>query len=203
MQPRPIIRKRDRENSIKRLLEAGVTVFSAHGYDAATTKLIAKQAGINESLISRYFDGKAGLLVEIIRGFLDRECEHGTLRNYPNGESLEEEIFNFFQHKVNHYWGITPFLKVVFSRAIIDPAVAQEMQKATFKGGAPVLIERLKGYQDKGLIRSDVNLERTAFTICNTSFSMGFLGHIVMGFEKEFIQDSLRDFAKNFAIGIR
>ena len=68
-------KKRDREGSIQRLLDAGVNVFSTYGYDASTTRLIAQESGINESLISRYFDGKAGLLVEIIRGYVEKEAE--------------------------------------------------------------------------------------------------------------------------------
>jgi AcrR family transcriptional regulator len=195
-------KKRDRDASIQKLLDAGVKVFSTHGYDASTTKLIAKQAGVNESLISRYFDGKAGLLVEIIRQFMAKESEQGIHKNYPRGETLEIEISNFFQDKFKHYLNVKSFLKVIFSRAIIDPKVAKEMQKKTYKGSSPVLLERLKEFQQKGFIRSDVNVERTCFTITHTCFSMGFLGHTVMGLDKEFILEALTDFARDFSTGI-
>ncbi len=198
--PQP--KKRDREGSIQKLLDAGVHVFSTLGYDAATTKVIAKHAGINESLISRYFDGKAGLLVEIIRDFLDKECEHSQLKSYAHGTTLEEDIRNFFHYKFNHYLKIQSFLKVVFSRAIMDHTVAQEMQKKTYKGGAPRLLEHLQVFQQNGQIRPDVNLERACFTISHTCFSMGFLGYTVMGLEKTYILSALSDFARDFATGI-
>lgn len=197
-----LAKKRDRDSSIQKLLEAGVKVFSTCGYDAATTKLIAAEAGINESLISRYFEGKAGLLLEIIRSFFEKEREILALNSYVPGDTLEQEILNFFHFKFNHYLSITRFLKVVFSRAIIDPKVAQEVQKKTYKGGCPRLLERLQTFQNKGIIRANVDVEQVCFTISHTCFSMGFLGHTVMGLEEAYILKALSDFARDYATGI-
>lgn len=196
-------KKRNREESIQRLLDAGVKVFSTYGYDASTTRLIAQESGINESLISRYFDGKAGLLVEIIRGYMEKEAAHGSCVGHAPGETLQDEIQNFFQYKFEHYLKTKAFLKVMLSRAIIDPQVAMEMQRRFNKGGAPQLLERLRFFQLGGVIRSDVDIERTCFTITHTCFSMGFLGHTVMGLEKDFITGALADFARDFSAGIK
>ncbi|MGE4169436.1 MAG: TetR/AcrR family transcriptional regulator [Candidatus Margulisiibacteriota bacterium] len=196
------IKKRDKEASIQKLLAAGVKVFSTYGYDAATTKRIAQEAGMNESLISRYFDGKAGLLVEIIRSFIEKECDHGTLKNYPEGDTLEAEMLHFFSSKLKHYLAVKPFLKVVFSRAIIDPKVAKEVQIRTAKGSASKLLERLRALQTRGQIRADVDVEKTCFTINNTCFSMGFFGHTVMGLDKDYIWGALTDFARDFSKGL-
>ena len=195
-------KKRDREGSIQRLLDAGVNVFSTYGYDASTTRLIAQESGINESLISRYFDGKAGLLVEIIRGYVEKEAEHGICVGHAPADTLEGEILSFFQYKFDHYQKTKSFLTVMLSRAIIDPDVALEMQKRFNKGGSPWLLERLQVFRSQGKIRANVNLDRTCFTITHTCFSMGFLGHTVMGLDKEFITAALADFARDFSTGI-
>src|SRR5271155_4241599 len=76
---------RGREATMDRLLCSAVQVFSAHGYDAATTKLVAKEAGINESLINRYFDGKAGLLLANLKAYVQCEKEDGPWATYPEG----------------------------------------------------------------------------------------------------------------------
>lgn len=195
-------KKRDKEASIQKLLQAGVTVFSALGYDAATTKLIAKEAGINESLISRYFSGKAGLLVEIIRRFKETECANSPQKCHPQGETLEAEILAFFQYKLEHYVKVQSFLKVVVSRSIIDIHVAKELQKMMPKGGSPKLRERLEFFQKQGIIRPDIDLDTTCFTISHTCFAMGFLGYTVMGLEKEYILKALTDFARDFSVGV-
>lgn len=48
-------------NSRERLLEAAVDVFGKYGFEAATTRMIAKEAGVNIATIPYYFNGKDGL----------------------------------------------------------------------------------------------------------------------------------------------
>lgn len=47
--------------SRERLLEAAVDVFGKHGFEAATTRMIAREAGVNLAAIPYYFSGKEGL----------------------------------------------------------------------------------------------------------------------------------------------
>lgn len=60
-QPAPEERKRDADRTRERILEAAVAEFGEHGYAGARVSAIAKRAGVNQQLISYYFDGKAGL----------------------------------------------------------------------------------------------------------------------------------------------
>lgn len=65
-------------NAHGRLLEAGVDVFGKHGFDAATTRMIAKKAGVNIAAIPYYFNGKEGLyhaVVAYIAGKLESQVE--------------------------------------------------------------------------------------------------------------------------------
>ena len=59
--PRGPDRKRDPERTRERLLEAALVEFGEHGYAGARISAIAKRAGVNQQLISYYFDGKEGL----------------------------------------------------------------------------------------------------------------------------------------------
>jgi TetR/AcrR family transcriptional regulator len=54
-------RKRDPERTREKILEAAVVEFGEHGYAGARISAIAGRAGVNQQLISYYFDGKAGL----------------------------------------------------------------------------------------------------------------------------------------------
>ena len=53
-------------NTHGRLLEAGVDVFGKHGFDAATTRMIAQKAGVNIAAIPYYFKGKKGLYHAVV-----------------------------------------------------------------------------------------------------------------------------------------
>ncbi|GGN43807.1 hypothetical protein GCM10010109_76330 [Actinoplanes campanulatus] len=59
--PRGPDRKRDSERTRERLLEAAEIEFGEHGYAGARISAIARRAGVNQQLISYYFDGKEGL----------------------------------------------------------------------------------------------------------------------------------------------
>lgn len=49
-----------------RLLEAAVDVFGRHGFEAATTRLIAREAGVNIAAIPYYYSGKEGLYQAVV-----------------------------------------------------------------------------------------------------------------------------------------
>ena len=196
-------KRRNREASTRKLFNAGLKIFSKYGYDAATTKLIAQEAGINESLINRYYESKAGLLLAITREFFDSESEVGVLRGYPSGDNLEQEIHNFLIKMFNHHEKMQSFLKVVFSRAIVDRKVRDEMKKNTQKGGVPALLRRLKVFQSRGEISPTVNLERACFTITTTAFGISFFGHIVMGQDRDYVIKTLADFSKRYALALK
>ena len=59
--PRGADRKRDPERTRERILEAALIEFGEHGFAGARISAIAGRAGVNEQLISYYFDGKEGL----------------------------------------------------------------------------------------------------------------------------------------------
>lgn len=63
----PIAKTKDRANTEARLIEAAEKIFSQVGFEGATTRMIAQEAGTNLSLINRYFDGKYGLLIALVK----------------------------------------------------------------------------------------------------------------------------------------
>lgn len=196
-----VCKKRDREGSCRRLLDAGLEVFSKYGYDAATTKLVAKEAGINESLINRYFEGKEGLLLALIRQFFESEKESGAF-HYPPGKTVEQELLNFSTAMFAHHAKVHKFFKVVISRAIVDSRIGEEMKCASEDGFVGLLSERLAVFKKRGVIRADVDLDRACFIVKHTCFSLGFLGRFVMGLEKDYVLTSLSEFVRDYSTGI-
>ncbi|TDD33866.1 TetR/AcrR family transcriptional regulator [Nonomuraea terrae] len=73
--PAPHERQRDAERTKARILDAAVEVFSAKGFDRARVTDIAERAGVNQQLISYYFNSKEGLYREIGRRWRAYEAE--------------------------------------------------------------------------------------------------------------------------------
>src|SRR5271167_3147138 len=57
---RPGARQRG-EDTQRRILETALALFAAEGFDSASTRAIAEQAGVNLPAIQYYFDSKEGL----------------------------------------------------------------------------------------------------------------------------------------------
>jgi AcrR family transcriptional regulator len=73
--PAPHERQRDPERTKARILEAATAEFAAKGFAGARVSEIAARAGVNQQLISYYFDGKEGLYREMSRRWRAHEAE--------------------------------------------------------------------------------------------------------------------------------
>lgn len=89
-QPRPGPRARDAEATRADLLMAARRRFSALGYERATSRDIAKDAGVNVSLIYRYFGSKEQLFEVVLE-------ETADLFNSLQGQTVEQMIDGFVQ----------------------------------------------------------------------------------------------------------
>ncbi|MEU4562901.1 TetR family transcriptional regulator [Actinoplanes sp. NPDC023936] len=85
--PQPSERQRDPERTRRRILEAAAAEFAAHGYAGARIRAIAARAGVNQQLVSYYFDGKDGLYQAMTQQWQQRQHEL-----VPPGTPMPEQI---------------------------------------------------------------------------------------------------------------
>jgi len=197
-------RKRDREATQNKLIKAGLEIFSKHGFDAATTQMVAKKAGVNEALISRYFDGKSGLLAAILVEFIkDKESEKASSLGYPPGETVEEEIYNFLLAYFEHDLENRDFLRVAISRSAVDPKIRKEADKHILVEGHPFFAERLLTFQKRGLIPPGVDLMEMSRVICTESLGFMFTTCLIGAVKTEDIYSLIKVSAKTFALGLQ
>ncbi|MEV6968766.1 helix-turn-helix domain-containing protein [Hamadaea sp. NPDC051192] len=98
--PRAEDRKRDPERTRERILDAALAEFGEHGYAGARISAIASRAGVNQQLISYYFEGKEGLY----RAVVGRWPQLSGPSNQP-GMPIHEVVGNFLRMNVdNRAW---------------------------------------------------------------------------------------------------
>jgi AcrR family transcriptional regulator len=61
------VRRRNAADSRRRLLDAARKLFAERGYERSTIRDIGEQAGLDSTLIARYFGSKAALYLEAMR----------------------------------------------------------------------------------------------------------------------------------------
>jgi TetR/AcrR family transcriptional regulator, regulator of cefoperazone and chloramphenicol sensitivity len=194
-------RKRDSEDTKRRLVKAAVEVFSKVGYDAASTRMVANRAGVNLSLIQRYFASKLGLLLSAIDHV--KSAEDDCAASYPKGKDLEEELMNFFDSRIKDMKDKKKFIKIIISRAIVDRKVGDVMKRHVAEGGMAGLISRFEELRKEGKIRTDIELQPTCSVVSGLAFAIGFFGGIVFQMDENYIRPVLTAGSKILAQGLK
>ena len=106
-----------------RLINATVKVISSQGLDKATTKVIAKEAGLYETYIYQYFSSKENLFAETF-DTLDGELIYVIMKNMPIFDQTEKSFYQRAKEYFNEIWGFmvsTPGRCTAFVRYYYSP----------------------------------------------------------------------------------
>lgn len=194
-------KKRDKDGSKQRLLEAALQIFSSRGYDAATTREIAATAGMSEVLIQRYFDGKAGLLLAIMNTYACQQ-EQEACSLVREGQSFRAEIESFFQTLLSRGCRDNAFHKVLLSRAVVDENVGRELQKHCYESSVSTLKKRMKHFQGQGKLRKGDDAEALALAIAISGFAMNAVGKVIFQLDDETVLKASKALSKVIARGL-
>src|SRR5437016_2281219 len=111
-----------------RIVEAALELFRTRGFDATTTRDIARLAGIATGTLFNYFDSK-----EAIIGHLAEEAIGLARSGQNNGTTdgtLEEELFALVAAQLRQLKPlrkfITPFLETALSPLVSAPHTARD-----------------------------------------------------------------------------
>lgn len=192
-------KKRDRLASEAKLLKAAEDVFSKYGFKGATTRMIAKKAGINESLIGRYFDGKMGLLVAIIENYVLVEGGQPKL-NYPPQNNLVDELLGFARYKFDRDCKKNfDFFKIVLSQAIVDAKFSKRIRELMPMFHQPELEARLNALKAAGKICADMDVKLIIKGLDIFMFGNIIFQRVLSGSPLDEVAKTLEDFIRRHA----
>ena len=170
-------RQRQAEARREQILKTALGLFAAQGFDATSTRQIAKEAGIAEGLIFHYFPTKASLLTAILEDRLEgRRAFRSKLR--PLLEDASSKPALEVLRAVASGWLATlrrdeEIVVVLFTTAQTNPEVREAWQ-GLIREGTELLTDYLAARVDAGELRKDLPLE-TAATMFVSSLIIFFL----------------------------
>jgi AcrR family transcriptional regulator len=185
-----------------KLFEAALAVFSDRGFDGATTKLVAQQAGVTESLIMKYFGSKRGLLLAL---FEDYSCKRaqGEKVPYPEGKNLEGEFASFITSQLEQCLMTKEFTRVILGNASVDEKMRLELSKKVPLDWHPVLKARLKRYREKGEIPRAVQIDDIVFTLGFQTFATMYVGNMLLEMPEAEVRRRILLYSRIYASGLR
>lgn len=166
-------RRRPRGEARKLLLEAARDVFNRKGYGGASTREIAEQAGVSETLIFRNFRSKAGLFREaMVQPFIDaidRKIERG--RSQPIGSEVTREDTRAFVAAMYDVFREHRALAAMVFAA--DALVESEVSESGMIDDVRAAIDRFVDYAKEEAARSGKDIGPTAH-------DLAIRGHMAM-----------------------
>jgi len=142
--PGPGERKRDPERTRERILDAAAVEFGEHGYAGARISAIAKRAGVNQQLISYYFDGKAGLY----KALSDRWRSISADLN--QADMPMAEVTGNFLHASREY---RPWARLLAWQGLTDDEEPDEAADAFFTA----MVDDVRRRQEAGEFAADLD----------------------------------------------
>jgi len=134
------------------ILDATAKVFAEKGFHRATTKEIARAAGVSEGTIYNYFDSKADLVV----GIMTRLAELDALGEEPAG-ALQSEPREFFiaafRHRVNRIRQGQEMLQAILPEVLTSPELRESFYRQYVLRIAEMLEQYVRTRVELGDIR--------------------------------------------------
>jgi AcrR family transcriptional regulator len=174
---RPTVRQQQAAVRREQILGTALKLFAAQGFDATSTRQIAKEAGIAEGLIFHYFPTKASLLTAILEDRLEGRRAFRTqlrpLLEDAGGKPAPEVLRAVASGWLASLRRDEEIVIVLFTTAQTNPEVRQAWQ-GLIREGAELLTGYLAARVAAGELRKDLPLE-TAATMFVSSLMIFFL----------------------------
>jgi len=186
----------ERISAHDRLLEAAARVFARDGIEGATTRMIAREAGVNEVTLFRCFKSKDRLLAAVVGSNFGPQAPSQTPVIPPTTDDLRADLL-----ELAHSFDRLIFANLPLVRTMLGEIQRyQEHERQVFHGIfyplKSALRSRLDLAADKGELRSGANAE----ILADLFLSMVFMGvlrrnlpHIKRGYSNHEYVQSLVD----------
>ncbi len=170
--PKPQERRRDPDRTRRLILDAAAAEFAAHGYAGARTSAIAARAGVNQQLISYYFDGKEGLYQALAEVWRQRQSELVT-----PGTPLPEQIRRYALEALRNPDGVRllAWSGLEYTGPETDPDHASRAER--LRGS----VEEVRTLQSAGRLPAEVDPACLTIMLMAAAMATTTLPHVIEG----------------------
>ncbi|MEM9656794.1 MAG: TetR/AcrR family transcriptional regulator [Planctomycetota bacterium] len=123
----------DKAETRKRIISVAKTLFQTRGFDAATTRDIAKEVGIAAGTMFNYFSSKEALVVELASQSLEK-AEVDFAKSRRPGAPLDETLFASVAAQLRSLKPLRKYLRPLLETAL-SPAAPQDVAEASLRSG--------------------------------------------------------------------
>lgn len=113
-----------KQETEQRIIDAAVGLFRSQGFEATTTRDIARAAGIATGTLFNYFPTKEAIVISLAGQALAKSL--ATLNGNARAASLEESLFELVAQDLRQLKSIRKFIRPVLETALSPLAAASD-----------------------------------------------------------------------------
>ena len=139
------------------LIDIAMRLFSRNGFSGTTTREIAREAGVNEAIIFRFFPHKDDLYAAILERKSSEACSDSfvaELRAAASSGADAAVISRLVRHIVEHHRRDPQFLRLMLHSALEGHSFAREYRERHFAPLHRFLLEYVIARQAAGRFRA-------------------------------------------------
>ena len=155
------------------ILDAAAAAFAEKGFHRASTKEIARMAGVSEGTIYNYFASKSDLVIGIMTRLAELESLDEELMEALQGD-VRESFVAVFRHRMGHIQQGAEMLQAVLPEVLVDQYLRQTFYQQYVLRIAMILEQYVQARIELGHLRP-VDVPLTVRAIQST-----FVGLLVL-----------------------
>ncbi len=140
------------EPTRKKILAAALTLFSQRGYLGATTRQIAREAGVAEVTLFRHFGSKGKLFEEVIRGYSFLPAMKGILPRLE-GAGYEETLLTIARRFLATLDERRDLIRIMLAERLSYPAPVKDIFRGILGEVFGILAGYFRRLQHRGVLR--------------------------------------------------
>ena len=158
----------------EQIVGAATRVFAEKGFSRATTREVAREAGVSEGTIYNYFEDKDALLMAILERLNETErraedFERGMATDFPG--FLEEYV----QQRMSLIWENREVFRIVLSEMLVNAELRELYRHQVMKPTMRIAEENFRSRMKLGEVR------QTDAPLAMRSVAGAVLGVLVLG----------------------
>jgi AcrR family transcriptional regulator len=185
----------------KRILTAAVRIFSRDGFQGATTREIAREAGVNEVTIFRHFRTRE----ELLHSTLKHTCSSLDTVVQPD-ENWRDDLFGNLERYVRELYAVVrgkeAIVRAFISEAPLLPETTRHSLQEFMLKRKAMFVAALQQAQEAGLVRKELDLS-TAADFIRDAVHSAMLRHTAYGDNEESVAAHLKGVTDIFYQGIK
>ena len=146
------------------LMETAARLFAEHGFEAVSTRMLAKEADVNIAMIAYYFGSKEKLFEAIIDERLPKTREM-LLGFLESDLSPWEKLDSALDAHIERIFSSSAFTKLIYRELSLQqrPAHSERILNGIMSNWA-ILYKIIEEGQQKGVFRTDIDVTMTLAT---------------------------------------